>query len=113
MPTVWIANESGHDTSDAKRFGDVKPLTLGNVNPLQLDRLNYHIARGIVKYVQPDDYLLISGTPMVPSSALTLWILHHGKCNILQWNAKRRRYSEYTLTRKQIEDLLELTLIRP
>lgn len=112
MPrTVWVANDAGHDTSDAERFGEVKPLTLGTVNPLQLDRLNYHIARGIAKYVQPDDYLLISGTPMVSSSALLIWILFHNKCNLLQWNAKRRKYSQYTLTLEQIRNLLDKALI--
>lgn len=112
MPTVWICNEAGHDYSDAKRFGEIKPLTLGNVNPLQLDRLNWHIAHGIAKYANPDDYLLISGTPMVNASALLIWLTAFRSAKVLQWNAKRRKYVLSTITLSQIEDIIDKEMTR-
>lgn len=112
MSTVWIVNEAGHDYSDAARFGELKPLTLGNVNPLQVDRLNWHIAHGIAKYASADDYLLISGTPMVSASALLIWLTCFRSVRLLQWNAKRRKYVLTTITMDQIKDLIDKEMTR-
>lgn len=112
MPTVWICNEAGHDYKDAEQYGEVKPLTLGNVNPLQLDRLNWHIARGIARYASPEDYLLISGTPMVNASALLIWLLKFREAKVLQWDAKRRKYVLSTITLDHIETIIEKEMLR-
>ena len=104
-PQVWIVNESGHDYSRAKSFGELGKLTLGDVNPLQLDRLNWHLARGVVKFTDSEDYLLISGTPVLNAMAVHLWLRHHGKCKILQWNAKNR---DYELTEVNADHLLRI-----
>lgn len=107
-PTIWIGNEAGHPyhrALDVVPGADLKPLTIGNVNPLLFDRLSYEIAKGIVNYVDREDYLLISGTPMISGIAVHLWLLHHGKIKILQWNAKRR---EYELIEKEADDMSEI-----
>lgn len=112
MPTVWICNEAGHDYSDAKRYGEPKPLTIGNVNPLQVDRLKWHLARGIAKYASADDYLLISGTPMVNAIALAIWLNHFRAVKLLQWNAKHRVYELSEFTLDHLMDLIEKELVR-
>lgn len=118
MPTVWIANEAGHPYDKVRILLNkvrplyIRPLTLDDVNPLEIDRLNWHLARGIVHYVKPDDYLLISGTPMVNAAAYAMWLLHHGKCQVIQWNAKLRRYELKVIDRNDLGAVLERQLLR-
>ena len=112
---IWVVNEAGHDYSKALDLlpdAELKPLTLGDVNPLQLDRLAFHVSRGIVRYSSPDDYVLISGTPALNAVVMTLWILHHGKINLLQWDARRREYKLFTMTRDTMESTLDTEMLR-
>ena len=102
MPnTVWIVNEAGHNYERAKDHAgnDCKfsHLTEDSINPHRVDRLAKQIARGVIKYANPDDFILISGTPMVNVLAVWIWLLHFKKCKILQWDAKARHYRLTTL----------------
>lgn len=106
--TIWIANEAGHSYQkalDVVPGAELKPLSIGNVNPLLFDRLAFELTRGIINYVDREDYLLVSGTAMVSSIAMHVWLSHHGKIKLLQWNAKRRTYE---LTEKEEDDFREL-----
>lgn len=105
--TVWIVNRSGHDYSEAEKYGKLKPLTIDDVNPLQVDRLASHLARGIGSFASEGDFLLISGTPIINGLAIHLWLRHFGSCKVLQWNAKARDYELTTLTDKQLGTVLE------
>lgn len=114
-PTIWISNKAGHPYHKALKTvpgAELKALTKGNVNPLRLDRLNDAIAEGIVLYTQPDDYLIISGTPTVPTMCVLLWMMQHGRCNILQWNATQREYEKTTLVMEDLKFLLEDKMVR-
>lgn len=116
VPTIWVANDAGHSGYDkAKEIAGedavVRPLTVGNVNTYQVDRLFWNLARGIVRYVKPEDYLILSGTIMIPAAALILWIMMHGKCNILQWSAQGE-YRHHILVKEHIENILESEMAR-
>ena len=106
-PTVWIVNEAGHDYSGAEKHGQLRRLTLGDINPLQLDRLAYHLSRGIGKFTKKDDFILISGTPTVNAVALTMWLQMHKKAKVLQWNAKKSVYELSTITLDNLKRLLQ------
>lgn len=115
MPTIWIVNEAGHSyhkAKDAVPDAELRPLTVGNVNPLAIDRLAYEVSRGITKMSKPDDYILIAGTPVLNALVMTLWILHHGVCQFLQWDAKNREYRLFTFERVDLEELLERQMLR-
>ena len=113
--TVWIVNEAGHDYDKARSIaGDdcrFSHLTEDDINPHRVDRLSKHIARGIIKYAKVTDYVLISGTPMVNALAIWIWMVHFGKCQVLQWDAKHRVYKLSTLkddaTRRMMQKVLE------
>ena len=109
-PYVWIVNEAGHDYSRAESYGELKPLTVGDINPLQLDRLSYHLTRGVVGFTDAEDYLLISGTPVVNAVALHIWLVMHKMCKVLQWNAKRRDYELTELSAEHLANLLDTQL---
>lgn len=115
-PTIWIANEAGHPGYPLARkvVGEdapIRALTVGNVNTYQVDRLIWNLARGIVRYVRPDDFLILSGTIMIPAAALLLWIEMHGKCNILQWSNKGE-YKHHIITKEHIVNIIDSELSR-
>ena len=110
MRTVWVANESGHDYEAAEQYGSLKRLTLGNQTPFRLDRLLAHITRGICRFTDEDDYLLISGSPVINSLAFHVWLQTHPRCNLLQWRAKSRENILTKVTRNQVERLVDKAL---
>jgi hypothetical protein len=114
-PIVWVCNEAGHPTNkvlDLLPNAEIKPLTLGDVNPLRVDRLAYHLAQGIVNYGKPEDYLLISGYQMVNILAVHMWITYFRKVRLLQWNAKQKGYELTEKTQEEFETLLQKELER-
>ena len=38
-PKVWVVNQGGHVYDDAKRFGELKPVTQGRINVFSIDNL--------------------------------------------------------------------------
>lgn len=114
-PVVWIANSAGHPYYKVEEIvpgADIRPLTLDDANPLEVDRLFWHIARGITNYCSKEHYLLISGTPMVNAACLTLWLLHFGECNLIQWNAAKRRYEKRFIELENLKRVLEEQMTR-
>lgn len=111
-PYVYIVNEAGHDYTSSEVYGETRRLTLGDINPLQLDRLNYHLARGIAKHTRAEDYLLVSGTPVVNAVALHLWLTMHKTCKLLQWNAKKRNYELTEINHDHLVRLLDQEMMR-
>ena len=110
MRTIWIVNESGHDYGKALGiYPDAKlhPLTIGSVNPLNVDRLLDQIVRGAVKFSSPDDVVLLSGTPVLNALSVSVWLMFRGECTFLLWDAKKRRYKPYTVTADQISHLID------
>jgi hypothetical protein len=115
QPTVWIVNEAGHDYDKARDIAGANArfsfLTEDEINPHRVDRLSKHIARGIIHHASEDDFVLISGTPMVNVLAIWIWMIHFKKCQVLQWDAKQRVYRLTTIeedsTRKMMQSLLE------
>ena len=113
--TVWIVNEAGHDYRKATEIaGDncrFSQLTEDEINPHRVDRLSKHLARGIIKYAKDTDFVLISGTPMVNVLAIWIWMTHFKKCQVLQWDAKQRKYRLTTLdesgTRSMMQQVIE------
>ncbi len=109
--TVWIANEAGHPYHKVRDIlGDgvrIKPLSLGDVNPLRVDRLSWHLARGIARFATEKDYLLISGSPVVNALALTLWLQMFQTCQLVLWDAKKSEYIISTVERENLANILQ------
>lgn len=115
--TVWITNDGGH--SDYGRALEVagpgsrvRPLTVGNVNVFQPDRLVQAISEGIVRMSRSDDYLLPSGKGIVSAIAMHIWLRHHGECTLLIWHASKHLYLERVVKSKQIEEVMDQMLYR-
>lgn len=109
--TVWIANEAGHPYHKIKeKLGEdvqIKPLSLGDINPLRVDRISWHLGRGIATYVKEGDYLLISGTPIVNALALVMWLQMFQTARLCLWDAKKREYLISTVERENLANILQ------
>lgn len=115
QPTIWIVNRAGHPYELALEVvpgAELKSLTIGDVNPLRVDRLVWHLARGVVLFSKSEDYLLISGTPILSAISLVIWLVFHQKAKILQWDAKKRVYVLSTVTLDQIKTVVQRELER-
>lgn len=88
---VWIINEGGHPYEKGKKFGRLVPLTIGNVNHFNLDRLMVSIAPRL-RSATAEDYLLISGSPILNALVVSLWLARFSKANLLQWSVKADDY---------------------
>lgn len=109
-PIIWIVNDAGHNYEKALELipnGELRPFTVGNVNTLYIDRMNYDLAKGMVTYADRDDYVIWCGRPGVNAMVTTLWMLQFGQIKILQWNAKFRKYELRTVTKEDLSTLLD------
>lgn len=114
--TIWIANDAGHPTHKALDLvpgAEIRALTLGDINPLYLDRVAYHVARGITHYTSPDDYLIMSGYQVVSAMVFHFWLTHHGRIRLLLWNPRRQLYTLSEKTNEDFVDLLQREMERP
>ncbi len=109
-PTVWLVNESGHEYTDAQKFGSIRAITVSDVNPFNVDRLLWKIAHVVTKLTKREDYLLISGTAILTGLAMSVWLKAHDQCKILQWHARERIYIESVVTRDQMDNLVQKVL---
>ena len=82
MPTVFIANKSGHDFSPAREFGDIKFLTYGLMPPLSANSM-YRKIYDVLKSSRPDDYLVLTGLPIIGAIAAVVFAQMHKRLNLL------------------------------
>jgi hypothetical protein len=101
---VWIVNDGGHDFSKAEVYGTLHRITDGQVNPFGTDRLAKRISKAI-SLAHEDDYVLVSGTPVITGLVLFLWLSYFPRCNLLQFDA-RAPARDYQLTPVERDHLL-------
>jgi hypothetical protein len=104
-PVVWIINMGGHNYKPAEVLGRLMPLTKGNVNHFNLDRLMVSIAPKM-DMATVEDYLLVSGTPILNGLIISMWLTKFGKANLLQWSQQQNKYVCIPLHRDAIERMV-------
>lgn len=112
-PKIWIVNESGHRyylapqaTPDVEMGAQMPVLTHGNVNQSQVDRLAFALAEKISAETTAEDYLLLSGAPILNALACSLWLLQHGSVRLLIWEARNDGYVFKVVERQNLERIL-------
>jgi hypothetical protein len=110
---IFVANYSGHPYDLAKNTvgenSEIVPLTLGNVNPTLVDRLAFTMSEKLVEYdATEEDYLLLSGTPVVNAVAASVWATLFEKTQLLIWDSKSDGYYPAALTRSNITRMIEM-----
>ena len=106
---VYVTNLGFHDYSAAKRFGDIVACTRGNIDLRQTDRIEARIQL-VLDQSDSDDYLLISGHPLVVALCIGYWFRLHRTVNLLYFDAMLGDYlvrsTDFTPREAQIEALL-------
>lgn len=101
--TVFVSNLSAdHDYSATTEYGVLRPITMGNYPIFKIGRLVEEISK-VVVHSTPQDYLVLSGSSVVSSLCLTLWMLRHGTCQLLLYDRGSSRYTMRILAREQLE----------
>lgn len=99
MPKVFIPNRSIHDFSPAEPFGELVYLSTGNMNCFQTSRA-YRKFWPLMKDSDPEDYLLVTGLPMLSLVAAYILIMKHRRLNLLLFrtdSAGGKKYLERIL----------------
>lgn len=90
---VFVINYIGKDMSDAKQYGTMVPITEGNVDVFNTDRLLYTMKSTMDNhaYDPKTDFILLSGgLPL--NFCMGAIIAKYKKVNLLLWDAKNRKY---------------------
>jgi hypothetical protein len=101
-PIVWLVNEGGHDYTTLEKYGRVMPFTRGSVNPFNLDRQMVHLGPRL-QSASEDDYVAVSGLPILNALVVAMWLAKFQKVNLLQWSMKKETYVPIVLTRAAVE----------
>jgi hypothetical protein len=90
---VFVINYIGKDMSDAKQYGTLIPITEGNVDVFNIDRLLFTMRDILERYsYQPEkDFILLSGGLSL-NWAMGMICSKYEKGNLLLWDAKNRKY---------------------
>ena len=106
MSKVWVVNYSGHKIHKAKQYGEIVILTRGKVNVFQGDRLMYELVEQMKDIIE-EDYILISGTPILNVFVLTIALTLIGKVNYLLYDARDNEYYIRTLIAEDVSRIIE------
>lgn len=105
---VFVTNYAGHDYETAKSYGEIYWITRGYVSFQSLDRVKFLITEQVVKS-DKDDWLLLSGTPIISVIATLVWYAIHKKVKLLVYDRKGHgEYRELIITEGNVADLLKV-----
>lgn len=82
MANVYIANNGGHDYSEAEAFGTLVFCTTGSINKADIAQMFRELTDAL-EGANPDDYLLITSLTSLCSVATGILADRFGKVNFL------------------------------
>jgi hypothetical protein len=103
-PVVWIINEGGHDYKKAEKYGRLMPMTTGSVNPFNPDRLMVIVSNRL-RVATAQDFLVVSGSPMLNAIAVSMWLIRFKVCNVLHWSHRDDEYKHLVVKWDNLERL--------
>ena len=104
-PCVYVTNFAGHDYTKAEKYGEIRYVTKGYVSFHSLDRIKYRICEAL-QDTQDDDWLLLSGIPMICVVAACYWLWKHKKLKLLIHDKRSDGdYRELIISDKNFTDL--------
>lgn len=109
--TVYIVNKAGHDFSNAEKYGELVPVTTGNINIARPDRDLFNISQILDNFDSSSDYLLLSGN--VLANAMCVAVLAYSQktpIQLLVYDAKSQEYHNHNLYLDHIKN--EVKFIR-
>lgn len=79
---VYILNATGHDYSDAERFGNLITVTKGYIPRMHITQMWRDITQAFEKS-DKEDYILMSGPTTLSAVACAVFALKHKGLNLL------------------------------
>jgi hypothetical protein len=105
---VFVTNFAGHDFAAAKPYGEIYWITKGYVSFQSLDRVKFLITEQVL-LSDSEDWLLLSGTPLISVIAALVWYAIHKKVKLLVFDKKDDgKYRELIISEANIGDLLKV-----
>lgn len=92
MPTVWIPKPSGHDTSDAARFGEVKYLFKDTDNVFNIDALYTTAKRVLERDYRDGDCYIPAGPAIMNAVAFLAMADVCDDLRVLMFHAREEKY---------------------
>ena len=97
MNRVFVVQENPRlDYADAEKYGDVVFMTMREFSPMKNSISNGmvlgDIARHMAAFNPDEDYLLLTGGPIILGYTFSLALSKKGYVNVLQWDNHRRGY---------------------
>jgi len=87
---VFIINKSSHDFEPAQKFGTLIYLSEGKYSRYDVNAI-YREFNDKLSTSSPDDYLLLTGLPIMQGVAMMIMAIRHGRVNLLQFRQKEDR----------------------
>ena len=106
MTTVYIINKGIHDHSDAERFGELVYLSEGAINRYATSNM-YREFMERLRISQSCDYLLPTGLTIMNVIACSIFVLLHGRLNLLIFKACKKGGAGRYIERRLVFDKLE------
>ena len=99
MAKVYVVNNTNHDYSKAKQYGELVYITKGKLPIFKTNTVRAMLEKGLVKFTK-DDYLLISGPAIVNIMAATILYNKFDTVKFLIFDAKQQDYVVRHLSKK-------------
>lgn len=89
-PKVFIVNDSGHDYSSARVYGELVAMTKGTVPYIRKTRVlkMYRDITEILKDSKKEDYILQSGPSILFMISCIAFVVKHRRLNLLIFDGK-------------------------
>lgn len=99
MPTVYVVQENPRmNYMPAEEFGEVRFLTADEFSPSKHSIRNKHILeqvlQGLIHFNPDQDYLVMSGNPIVMAFAFSVLLNKFGYVRVLWYQSMDRKYVE-------------------
>jgi hypothetical protein len=98
MTKVFITNDSGHDYSAAKQFGELIPLSAGTVNKFHITKMLRQF-EPLLRDSSPHDFILQSGPSIMNCIACAYFAALHGRLNLLIFRLEENGAQRYVVRR--------------
>lgn len=106
---VFVTNLGFHDYTPAERWGELVAVTSGRENLKNTDRLEWEMQQ-VLKKMTDNDYLCISGSPVLAAIAVGFVLRRFGYVDLLFWDAlySDYRYRKFTFDEKKLPGATEV-----
>lgn len=84
MKKVFVINDSGHDFSQAKKYGELVIVTSGTINKYQPTYM-FREFSSFIESSDKDDYILVCGPTVMNIVFAGMFASKHGRINLLLW----------------------------